>query len=163
MTPTASILKRPFRLLVALCTLGAAAVMGTGCKQTSPLQEARPAGPAPSFRAQIAPVLAQSCAKERGCHGSDPVDWVEMDLREGTAYAALVGAPADNRGNAVRVKPFSPAESFLLDKLNGNLHSREGKQMPLDPRTNRFAPEMLPPEFVTKVLEPWIAAGAPNN
>lgn len=118
----------------------------------------------PSFRRDILPVLSTNCAGAHGCHGDEPTDKVELDLRADNAYAELVDRPAKARRGAVRVAPGDPAASFLVAKLTGPLAATEGKAMPLDPRTSEVA-TMTPPaaEFVDTVLRPWIAAGAPDN
>lgn len=124
-----------------------------------------PSQPAvPSFRRDILPVFAANCAGAHGCHGEEPTDEVELDLRPDAAYADLVDRPAKARRGAVRVAPGDPAASFLIAKLEGALATTEGKAMPLDPRTKQ-ASSMTPPaaEFVATVLRPWIAAGAPDN
>lgn len=126
-----------------------------GCKQQPP---------APSFSKEILPVFQLQCASARGCHGAEPNDWIDLDLRPPAAHAQLVGHAAYERDHAVRVKPGSPEESFLIAKLAGRLGQREGKPMPLDPATGQpQRPSPVSEEFIQKTLEPWIAAGAPNN
>jgi hypothetical protein len=128
------------------------------CKQQPP------AAPVPSFKRDIAPVLHVGCATNRGCHGADPNEWIDLDLRPDRAHAQLVGRSAYERNNALRVKPGSPEESFLIAKLTGSLKQREGKAMPLDPATGQpMQPNPLAGDFIEKVLRPWIAAGAPDN
>ena len=123
------------------------------------------APPIPSFHADVLPVLALQCASAEGCHGNKPTPSVSLDLRASFAYGELVNKPSEGRRGAVRVKPGDPQASFLLDKLTGRLGSvQEGKRMPIDVDTGApVVPSPLPPEFVEQVLEPWIAAGAPNN
>ena len=132
----------------------------------APPDEADPGGrvAVPSFRSDILPVLATNCAGARGCHGEEPTDKVELDLRADNAYEDLVGRAAKSRPNAVRVVPRDPGASFLIAKLVAHLSESEGKTMPIDPRTGETVP-MTPPvaEFVERSLRPWIAAGAPNN
>ncbi len=121
--------------------------------------------PIPSFRADVLPVLALNCASAEGCHGNKPTPSVDLDLRAASAYEQLVDKPSRARRGALRLKPGDPQASFLLDKLTGSLGPvQEGKRMPLDAETGApIVPSPLPPDFVEKVLEPWIAAGAPNN
>jgi hypothetical protein len=119
---------------------------------------------APSFRSEILPVLQRQCADPKGCHGDEPTDSVELDLRPTGAFEQLVDVPAKGRPNSWRVRRGEPTTSFLLDKLKGPLRSGEGKMMPLDPNTGvPVQPCPLPAGFIDKVLRPWIAAGAPNN
>jgi hypothetical protein len=122
------------------------------------------AKPAPSFARDIAPVLEHDCAHEKRCHGAEPTDDVDMDLRPSAAYAQLVGKAAEQRDGAMRVKPFDADGSFIIDKLTGRLSGHDGKQMPIDPVTgNHVEPSPLPLGFVDDLLIPWIAAGAKNN
>ena len=117
----------------------------------------------PSFRRDVVPVLLKGCASANGCHGDKPTDSVHLDLRVPAAYSQLVGAKAEARGGAVRVKPGDPAASFLLDKLRGSLRPLEGKRMPIDPDTGvQIEPSPMPAGF-DDVLKRWIAAGASNN
>jgi hypothetical protein len=117
-----------------------------------------------SFRGDVYPVLAKHCADSSGCHGDDPTHSVELDLREAAAYSELVGAGAEARPGALRISPGDPAASFLVDKLVGSLHAREGKPMPLDAQTGEpLVPRPVPPQFIDETLKPWILAGAPNN
>jgi hypothetical protein len=123
------------------------------------------APPIPSFRADILPVMALHCASAEGCHGNKPTPSVSLDLSSSGAYAELVNKPSEGRRGAVRVKPGEPQASFLVDKLTGRLGpAQEGKRMPIDVDTGApVVPSPLPPDFIEQVLEPWIAAGGPNN
>jgi hypothetical protein len=122
------------------------------------------APPGPSFARDIAPVLEKNCAHEKGCHGAQPADDVDMDLRPAAAYRELVGKDAEQRQGALRVKPFDPDGSFVVDKLTGRLSGHDGKRMPIDPDTGiAVEPSPLPPGFVESTLVPWIAAGARDN
>lgn len=128
------------------------------------LGSAPPRSAQPSFRNDILPVLTRECATASGCHGDAPTDSVHLDLRPATAYRELVGHEAEARRGALRVKAGDPAHSFLIMKLTGTLDPTEGKAMPLDVDTG--APVMAIPilaSFRSDFLEPWIAAGAPDN
>jgi hypothetical protein len=117
-----------------------------------------------SFRLDVAPVLASSCAAADGCHGPDPTHRVRMDLREGAAYLSLVGRPSELRPAALLVDPGHVERSFLVDKLTRNLPPKgEGRPMPLDPQTGSVAEPSPVEGFVRKTLTAWIAQGAPNN
>jgi len=127
-----------------------------------PTASARPA-PArlPSWKSEIAPFLVVRCASERRCHGESPTGFVDLDLRAPAAWAQLVGARAEERPGALRVKPGDPEASFLVDKLRGHLGPREGQRMP---RTSAGEPgDPVEPDFLDNALLPWIRAGAPNN
>jgi hypothetical protein len=116
-----------------------------------------------SFRHDVAPVLARTCAGSDGCHGPDPTHRVRLDLREGAAHAALVGQPSELRAGALRVEPGHPARSFLVDKLTRHLARGEGRPMPLDPQTGNIQDPSPVEGFVWSALVPWIAQGAADN
>ena len=61
---------------------------------------------------------------------------------------------ARNAGK-LRVDPGNPTNSFIVDKLRGTLVAGEGERMPLELRP-------LPGNAI-RVLEEWIAAGAPAS
>jgi hypothetical protein len=125
---------------------------------------AAPAKPAPSFKAAIVPYFEHTCAEARGCHGAQPTQSVDLDLRGPGAWAQIVNHASEERYKAVRVKPGDPSASYLVAKLSGALGPREGKTMPIDPITGApMLPVPVDPDFLRNVLEPWIAAGAPNN
>jgi hypothetical protein len=135
-----------------------------GGAPTQPQPQPQPIFRAISFRNDVLPVIARNCATAEGCHGSKPTDSIDLDLRAEAAYSQLVGAAAEVRKGALRIKPGDPAASFLVNKLEGSLRSGEGKQMPIDVETGApLSPSPLPRDYVEKVLKPWIEAGAPNN
>jgi hypothetical protein len=117
-----------------------------------------------SFRHDVAPVLASTCAASEGCHGPEPTHRVNLDLREGAAYRSLVGRPSELRSGALLIDAGHPTKSFLVDKLTHNLAKKgEGRPMPLDPQTGN-AQDPNPVEgFVWKTLVAWIAQGAQDN
>jgi hypothetical protein len=117
----------------------------------------------PSFRRDVAPYLARSCAQVR-CHGDEQDESADLDLRPGVAYRQLVGAASPGRWGAMRVVAGHPEQSFLVDKLTGKLGRYEGKRMPIDPDTKEALPETEEQRrFVQHVLVPWIAAGAKDD
>jgi hypothetical protein len=120
-----------------------------------------PAGP--SFRKDVLPMLATTCAATDGCHGADATDRVNIDLREPAAYRTLVRRPAELRPGALLVDPGNPAKSFLLDKLTRRLAEGEGKAMPLDPKTGRPMDPSPLGGFLERALIPWIEQGAQDN
>lgn len=148
------------------------ALFSASCRSSERASElpARTAGSAeavelpPSFRREILPVLERHCSSADGCHGARPTDSVDLDLRASAAHSQLVNHPAKIREGAVLVRPGDVAASFLVDKLTGALAEREGKAMPLDADTGTpIEPSPLPPDFIERVLGPWILAGAPVN
>lgn len=118
----------------------------------------------PSFRFDVMPELVQNCAAADGCHGKQATHSVHLDLRPGAAYAQLVDRPSEVRKGAMRVRPGNVAASFIVNKIDGSLKPGEGKRMPLDEQTGMpTIPSPLSPDYVEKVLKPWILAGAPDN
>jgi hypothetical protein len=117
-----------------------------------------------SFRHDVAPVLASTCASSEGCHGPESTHRVNLDLREGASYASLVGRPSELRSGALLVDPGHPARSFIVDKLTRKLARKgEGRPMPLDPQTGNALDPNPVEGFVWKTLVAWIAQGAADN
>jgi hypothetical protein len=83
----------------------------------------------------------------------------QLSLAPGEAYAQLVGvAPANpvaNGAGMLRVDPGSPANSFLVKKLGGELLEGEGLRMPRDLKKLHH--------LHLELIEEWIAAGAPET
>src|SRR5262249_32998363 len=98
-----------------------------------------------------------SCARST-CHNTaqEPHN---MSLAPGEAYSNLVGVTPTNLGaqNAgkLRVDPGNPGNSFILDRLRGDLAMDEGEPMPLQLRHL--------PDGAIRLIEEWIAAGAPES
>lgn len=120
-------------------------------------------GRVPAFERDIAPVLEARCASARGCHGDDPTPAVDLDLRSGRAYDALVNVPAETGGvPLLRVAAGDPDRSFLIDKLTGALGPAEGKRMPLETAAGQPVTCLSSP-WIDAVLIRWIEAGAPRD
>jgi len=155
---------KPANYALFLTLVGCSAQCGDQGTQARSLQSFK-APPIPSFRADVLPVFALHCSSAEGCHGDKPTPSVSLDLRAAVAYAELVNKPSEGRRGGLRVKPGDPQASFLMDKLTGRLGAaQEGKRMPIDVDTGApVEPSPVPLDFVEKVLEPWIASGAPNN
>lgn len=70
-----------------------------------------------------------------------------------------LGVPPTNlaaqTAGKLRVDPGNPANSFILDKLNGTLLPGEGDRMPL--QLKRL------PDNAIQLVEEWVAAGAPET
>jgi hypothetical protein len=129
-------------------------------------EDAAPGAPAAavSFRRDIAPILASTCASSEGCHGAEPTHRVSLDLRQRAAYGSLVGHPSELRAGAFLVDPGHPAQSFMVDKLTHKLAPKgEGRPMPLDPQTGNALQPNPVEGFVWKTLVAWIAQGAADN
>ena len=156
---------RELRGMLLLVLAGCAGKCGDQGSSAATSQAVSPAPQIPSFRNDIVPVLVLNCSRADGCHGNKPTPSLHLDLRASAAYEQLVNQPSEARRTALRVKPGDPEASFLIDKLTGRLGPvQEGKRMPIDVDTGApVVPSPLPPDFIEKVLEPWIAAGAPNN
>lgn len=153
-------IQAPALLFVLLTGLAA-------CKRNAPapveLAAAPPAPVGPSFRKDILPMLATTCAATDGCHGADATDRVNIDLREAAAYRTLVRRPAEQRPSALLIEPGQPARSFLIDKLTRRLAEGEGKPMPLDPKTGKPMDPSPLGSFVERTLIPWVEQGALDN
>jgi hypothetical protein len=82
-----------------------------------------------------------------------------MSLAPGEAYDYLVGVTPTNltaqTAGKKRVDPGNPGNSFILDKLRGDLVPGEGDPMPL--QLKRL------PDGAIRLIEEWIAAGAPSG
>jgi hypothetical protein len=77
-----------------------------------------------------------------------------MDLREGAAYASLVGVTSPAKPGAVRVIPGDPENSYIIHKLEGRT-SIVGTPMPRG-NTLLTAGQIL-------VIKRWIELGARND
>jgi hypothetical protein len=128
----------------------------------------------PSFRRDIQPTFATSCALSTACHGTDrgaapqnrpllgPPSSVPADDAMLGAILADLLRPAEKAPGQARVKPGRPQESFLVHKLDGSQACAGadcpggcGGRMPLvgDP---------LPREQIDEIRD-WILQGAANN
>lgn len=104
--------------------------------------------------AQIESTVFPNCTTS-GCHSGDtPSNGLSLEM--GEAYDQLVNVAAQNATASAagkkRVVPGDAANSFLYQKLTGNLADFEGKQMPRD----------LPPLSNDQItlVEEWINEGA---
>jgi hypothetical protein len=78
-----------------------------------------------------------------------------LNLKAGSAYAALVGVASTGKAGAVRVIPGNPSGSYLVQKLEGAADI-VGLRMP------RNGPPFLTDAQIALVRQ-WIQNGAPNN
>ncbi len=113
-----------------------------------------------SFRRDVAPVLATSCALA-SCHGGGSRPPV-LQRGDSTAMrAALVGIASEDRPDHAYVQPGAPEQSYLVQKIDGRLVDAEctehdcGAPMPLDnPALSQDARE---------TIRLWVAQGATDN
>src|SRR5207245_6928982 len=104
-------------------------------------------------------ILEQSCFT--GCHGGSGNGGMSVSINtEDAWYAALVNrAPVNTAASGVgklRVDPKRPWNSYVLDKLTGDLKFGEGNPMPNSSTGYVFQC----PGGVEKIMA-WILAGAP--
>lgn len=102
-------------------------------------------------------VFSRRCAVPT-CH-TTATEEHQLVLREGDAFSSLVGVPPANpqarATGKLRVEPGDPANSFLMDKLHGDLEPGEGERMP-------FGLRRIHRGFA-ELIQDWIAAGAPEQ
>jgi hypothetical protein len=85
------------------------------------------------------------------CHsGANAPEGLQLD--EAHSYALLVGVPSAEVPSVLRVKPGDPADSYLIQKLEGS-SGIVGAQMP-------FGGPYLP-QATIDVIQQWITNGAP--
>jgi mono/diheme cytochrome c family protein len=135
-------------LLPALLTLSACSEKAS--EPAASDQASPPAAAQSLFQADIAPLLASSCAI---CHLTGQ-EAGNMSLIPGKAIAALVGVKATGAPALTRVVPGEPDKSYLVMKLEGTqvAHGGTGAQMP-------FGAPPLAPEKIAAIRE-WIKQGA---
>jgi hypothetical protein len=107
--------------------------------------------PMVSFSQEIQPIFSDSCALPT-CH-MGPTNAGGLNLSQGQAYSAIVNVPSSQRSSLMRIKPFEPNNSYLINKIKGE--NINGTRMPQD----------LPPLTVDVIalFENWVSQGAMNN
>lgn len=109
----------------------------------------------PSFRTDIAPILAETCASSGACHGGSSPQ-LGMNLGLGLAYANLVNVPSQTIPGMMRVRPGLPDSSFMFRVLSQDQGYRLGfYRMPLT--------EVPMPQPVVETIRNWILQGADDN
>ena len=113
-------------------------------------------GAAAASLAQIqALVFTPICS---GCHnGSNPPTGAlpgSQNLTAGNSFANVVNVPSIEAPALLRVKPNDPANSYLIQKLEGTA-GIQGSRMPLG------GPFL--DQATIDLVKTWIASGAPNN
>ena len=131
----------------------AAALMVAGCGKDSPTTPT-PTPTGPTFSQQVqAQILTPACVS---CHTDDGrTPAAGLNLKSGSAYAALVGVASSQKTGATRVIASNPSGSYLVQKLEG-ASDIVGLRMP------RNGPPFLTTEQVA-LIRLWIQNGAPNN
>ena len=131
----------------------AAATMVAGCGKDSPTTPT-PTPSGPSFATQIqAEILNPACVS---CHTNDGrTPAAGLNLRSGSARAALVGVPSTQKPGTPLVVASNPGGSYLVQKLEGAADI-VGLRMP------RNGPPYLSAAQVA-LIRLWIQNGAPNN
>lgn len=128
----------------------------------------------PSFRRDIQPVFAVSCALSTGCHGTDngapplspPLLGPRSNVSPDDAMLSLMLAdllkPSAQAPGLARVKPGRPDESYLIQKLEGT-HACSAGTCP-NGCGSRMPPlgDPLAPEQIAQIRD-WILHGAQNN
>lgn len=114
----------------------------------------------PTFSSIQSQILSNSDSSGRRacvlCHtdvGRTPA--AGLNLREGQAYAALVGRPSARKPGATFVIPGDPDNSYLVQKLEGHADI-VGVRMPIGGPPYLTEGQML-------VIRRWIQEGAGNN
>ena len=144
----------------ALLALAQLLASGGDARSSSVPERATAAGQV-SFRRDVLPVLATSCATV-SCHGGGSRPPV-LATRGGASRvrAALVGVASGDRPDHAYVEPGAPDASYLVQKIEGRLVDAEctehdcGSPMPLD------NPSL--PAGARATIRAWIAQGARDN
>jgi hypothetical protein len=174
MQPRGMLLGRTLAALVltALAPLGCSQPPPASC---TPFDYAKyQARSRPSFKRDIQPALAISCALSTACHGVDrgfgpqnhpllgPRPTVPADDAMLAAMMADLLVPSEKAPGLARVKPGRPQESFLVHKLDGT-QSCAGAPCP-GGCGNRMPQggDPLPPALIDTIRD-WILDGAQNN
>ena len=133
-------------LVVAVAAVGLASCDEKLSDLTGPTPNLKP-----TFASIQSEILSQKCI---GCHNGTGTRLPGvMNLKEGSAYASLVGVASLEQGSLLRVQPGDGDNSYLYRKLEGT--NITGQRMPLNgtPLTRGQL----------DVIERWIEIGAPNN
>ena len=128
-------------------------VVAAGCGTSSPSAPS-PTPSGVSFAQQIqAQILTPACTS---CHTDDGrTPSGGLNLKAGSAYAALVGVASSSKPGATRVIAGNPSGSYLVQKIEGAADI-VGLRMP------RNGPPFLSDAQVAMIRQ-WIQAGALNN
>jgi mono/diheme cytochrome c family protein len=137
--------------IVALAGL---AMLAARCSSSSPTTPTPTPPSGPTFSQQIqAQILTPACVSCHTDEGRNPSGG--LNLKSGSAYAALVGVASTGKPGAIRVIAGNPSGSYLVQKLEGAADI-VGLRMP------RNGPPFLTDAQVALIRQ-WIQNGAPNN
>lgn len=110
-----------------------------------------PAPPAVSFSDDVQPIFDARCA---GCHsGGFPSG--KLNLAPGASWSQLVNVASSGCPTTLRVAPFGPAQSYLVQKIEGTVTCGSTTPMPIG------GPPLSSADQAT--IRAWIAAGAAND
>jgi len=105
---------------VAACLLMACAGGGNGGGQAPPPKGcvcAAPGCPTVSLSGTIQPIFNQSCATSSLCHGTNGAG--DLDLTPGNSRKDTVNVKSSQQPKVLRIKPGSPDNSYLYQKITG--------------------------------------------
>jgi len=100
----------------------------------------------------VQPIFTAKCASST-CHGGSAPQ-AGLHLAAGSAHASLVGVASAQCASLKRVEPGKPAQSYLMQKLEGAGSCFTQQKMPVGGSLG--AAEL-------DTVRTWITAGAPNN
>ena len=145
---------RVSRVTSGIVTLAGVAMMATGCSSSNPTTPTPTPTSTVTFSQQIqAQILTPACTSCHTDEGRTPSGG--LNLKSGSAYAALVGVASTGKPGATRVIAGNPSGSYLVQKLEG-ASDIVGLRMP------RNGPPYLTDAQVA-LIRLWIQNGAPNN
>jgi hypothetical protein len=109
-------------------------------------------GETASLPTDVQPIFTTSCVKAMSCHGATMAH--KLDLRDGMAYAELVGVESGCADKRKLVTPSKPEESYILNKLVAK-NMCDGERMP------KGAAALAADKIAT--ITKWICGGALEN
>ncbi len=131
-----------------------ALVVAAGCGSSTPSAPSSPTTPAISFARHVqAEILNPACVSCHTDDGRTPAGG--LNLKSGSAHAAMVGVASSRKAGATHVIAGNPSGSYLVQKLEGAADI-VGLRMP------RNGPPFLA-EAQVALIRQWIQSGALNN
>ena len=145
------------------CLLASCAGSGGGGGGGTPKPACKPpaGGATISFKGVIQPIFNRSCAFSPSCHAG-PAPSQGNDLSPGKACASSINVKATEVPTLKRVKPGDPANSYLVQKIQGPVVS--GVLMPQGcpgPPVDSRA-QCLTPDEIQAIVQ-WVTECAPCN